>query len=114
MAGYENFLEDSAQIEKEILRRGVVLNIDRSDEVQLHALASEALDHLNEAARIPVREPVDYEQLAKTDLFGLAGVMLTMMAASARRGVQSHGGPAWKAFAKALWSEAQRRGLVSE
>ncbi len=114
MAGYQNFLEDSEQIEKEILRRGVVLNIDWSDEVQLHALASEALDHLDEAARISVHEPVDYEQLAKADLFGLVGVMLTMMAESARRGVQTHGGPVWKAFAKVLWSEATRRGLVSD
>lgn len=113
MAGYQNFLEDAEQIEKEIMRRCIVLNIDWTDEVQLHALASEALDHLGDAARIPVELPVDYEQLAKADLFGLAGVMLTMMAESARRGIQSHGGPVWKAFAKALWSEAERRGLTS-
>lgn len=114
MSGYQNFLEDSEQIEKELVRRGIVLNIDWSDELQLRALASEALDHVTDAAKIPVDQPVDYEHLAKADLFGLAGVMLKMMAESARHGVQTHGGPVWKAFAKILWSEAERRGLTGE
>jgi hypothetical protein len=35
--------------------------------------------------------------------------MLKTMAESADHGLQSHGGEAWKAFAKALWTEAALR-----
>jgi hypothetical protein len=52
---------------------------------------------------------VDYKLLAKVDLFGLAGIMLKTMEESASTGIMSHGGGAWKAFAKALWAEKEFR-----
>jgi hypothetical protein len=57
----------------------------------------------------PVTGPVDARLMGKMDLFGLAGIMLRTMEESATVGVESHGGPAWKAFARALWNEAKSR-----
>ena len=35
--------------------------------------------------------------------------MLRTMEESAGVGLKSHGGPVWKVFGRALWSEAQQR-----
>jgi hypothetical protein len=44
--------------------------------------------------------------MAKAELFSVAALMLRVMEKSAaNEGVISHGGPAWKAFARALWAE---------
>ena len=42
-------------------------------------------------------------------LFGLANLMLRTMEESAGVGIESHGGPVWKAFGRALWAEAAVR-----
>lgn len=106
MAGYENYDESTREIEYEIERKGIVLGIDWSDEHQVRTLAREALNHLQEDLKTAASNPHDYRLRAKIDLFGLAGIMLKTMAESADNGIQSHGGTAWKAFAKALWAEA--------
>ncbi|NJD24867.1 MAG: hypothetical protein FIB06_05620 [Betaproteobacteria bacterium] len=109
MTGFENYRADTGEIEKEIERKGVVLGVDWSDEVQVRALAREALDHLQEDVRIVASGTVDRKLLAKVDLFGLAGIMLKTMEESASIGIESHGGDAWKAFARALWAEQELR-----
>ncbi len=109
MAGFENYGEQAREIEQEIERKGIMLGIDWNDEVQVRALAREALDHANGETHIPATGPVDYKLMAKLDLFGLAGIMLKTMEESATIGVESHGGTAWKAFAKALWAELKMR-----
>lgn len=105
MAGFEHYAADTQEIELEIQRRGIVLGIDWNDEMQVRALAREALSHAPQKSGIPTSAPVDYRLMAKLDLFGLAGLMLKTMEESATVGIESHGGPAWKAFAKALWTE---------
>ena len=109
MVGFENYAKDTAEIESEIVRKGIALGLDWSNEAEVRALAHEALNHLAEGITMSASEPVDYKRMAKIDLFGLAGIMLKTMEESADYGFQSHGGPAWKAFAKALWVEAQLR-----
>ena len=109
MAGFEDYARDTREIELEIERRGIALRIDWQDEVQVRALAREALAHSADDARLAAANPGDYRLLAKVDLFGLAGIMLKTMEESARQGIESHGGAAWKAFARALWAEAQLR-----
>ena len=47
MAGFENYGADTVEIELEIERKGIVLGVDWSDEVQVRALAREALNHLH-------------------------------------------------------------------
>lgn len=109
MAGFENYGADTGEIELEIERKGIVLGVDWSDEVQVRALAREALDHLQKDITIATSGQLDYKLLAKVDLFGLAGMMLKTMEESASIGMESHGGDAWKAFAKALWAEKELR-----
>jgi hypothetical protein len=47
--------------------------------------------------------------MAKVELFGLAALMLKTMTESATRGFETHGGTAWKSFARALWAEKALR-----
>lgn len=109
MAGFENYDRNTREIEQEIERKGVALGIDWSDEAQVRELAREALDHLAEDLKLAASSPVDHRLMAKVDLFGLAALMLRTMEESAEVGFESHGGPAWKALARALWAEAQLR-----
>lgn len=109
MSGFENFGRSTSEIEHEIERKGFVLGIDWQNEVQVRALAREALNHHAAEVKLDVAKPIDHQQLAKLDLFGLAGVMLRTMEESAEQGFESHGGEAWKAFARALWKEAELR-----
>lgn len=109
MAGYENYMEDTQEIELEIERKGIALGIDWSDEVQVRELAREALDYSPDDTHLKASAPPDHKLLAKIDLFGLAGLMLRTMEESAGVGIESHGGVAWKAFARALWAEVALR-----
>lgn len=109
MAGFENYAENAREIELEIERKGVVLGIDWSNDAQVRGLAREALDPKTKEIKISSSGPLDYKLMAKLDLFGLAAIMLRTMQESADVGVESHGGVAWKAFAKALWAEADYR-----
>lgn len=106
MAGFEFFGEETQALEKEIVRMGIALGIDWSDEAQVRALAREALSdgakNIKESAKHQ-----DYTVMAKAELFGLAALMLKIMEKSADEGVMMHGGPAWKSFARALWAETK-------
>jgi len=102
MSGFENYSREARDIEHEIETKGVILGIDWNDDAQVRELAREALDcKLGEYNR----EPDDPRDRARLDLFGLAQLMLTVMKESAADGVHSHGGAAWKSFARALWAE---------
>ena len=109
MAGFENYQEATRKIEDEIEHMGVALGIDWSDEAQVRALAREALDHSQDRIREAAASPDDHQLGAKVTLFGLASLMLRTMEESAGVGIESHGGPVWKAFGRALWLEAQQR-----
>ncbi len=112
MAGFENYAQDTKDIELEIERKGVALGIDWKNEEAVRALAREALDFSSttEDARKIDATHLDYTRLAKLELFGLAGLMLrTMQDSAADAGFESHGGDAWKAFARALWAERKLR-----
>lgn len=107
MAGFENYEQDTKDIELEIERRGVALGIDWQDDKQVRALAREAIEHLASDLKLAATSPIDYALLAKVELFGLAALMLRTMQESASVGFETHGGDAWKAFARALWAEAK-------
>ena len=109
MTGFENYEKETSEIELEIERKGIILGINWQDEVQVRALAHEALCHLADDMKIAMSNPIDRNMLAKVELFGLAALMLRTMQESAGVGIESHGGVAWKAFGKALFAEAQSR-----
>ena len=109
MAGFENYEEATRKIEHEIERMGVALGIDWSDEAQVRELAREALEHSLDRIHQAAANPDDQQLGAKVTLFGLANLMLRTMEESAGVGLESHGGPVWKVFGRALWAEAQNR-----
>jgi hypothetical protein len=104
MPAFENYIREAEEIEREITRRGLVLGIDWTDEVQVHTLAREALDYRHPEHIIVDRG--DTKARAKIEIFGLAQLMLTVMRQSADEGMFTHGGDVWKALARALWQEA--------
>ncbi len=105
MPGFENYRGDAEAIEREIVRMGLVLGVDWNDVGAVRQLAREALGvHRSEAARDGAAR--DTRAAAKLELFALAQLMMTVMRQSADDGLHTHGGPAWKALAKALWQES--------
>jgi len=102
MSGFENYSREALQIEHEIETKGVILGIDWDDAVQVRELARQALDCKLGAIDCDPDEPQDR---ARLELFGLAQLMLTVMKESAEQNFHTHGGKAWKAFARALWAE---------
>lgn len=109
MPTFENYAREAQEIEREIVRKGLVLGIDWEDEAQVRLLAREALACRNMDDN-PDCRPDDPRALAKIELFGLAQLMHTVMRQSADEGMQTHGGAAWKALARALWQEGKTAG----
>lgn len=105
MPGFENYRGDAADIEREIVRKGLVLGIDWSDAAAVRQLAREALE-CHRFANEGRRHAADPRAAAKLELFALAQLMMTVMRQSADEGLHTHGGPAWKALARALWQES--------
>lgn len=102
---FENYAEEAREIEHAIIRHGIALGIDWDDEIAVRALAREALAyHPNEATKVSRGDTAQWR--SKLELFGLAQLMLQVMAESAAEHIETHGGPVWKAFARALWQES--------
>ena len=106
MPSFENYSREAQEIEREIIRKGLVLGVDWEDEAQVRTLAREALA-CKELGNSADCRPNDTKSLARIELFGLAQLMLTVMRQSADEGMLTHGGPAWKALARALWQEEE-------
>jgi hypothetical protein len=105
MASFENYAEEAQRIEREIVRHGIVLGIDWDDDVAVRALAREALAcHPGSGQSDCISDAP--EKRAKLEIFGLTQLMLKVMTESAGENMETHGGPAWKAFARALWRES--------
>jgi hypothetical protein len=106
MTAFENYGREASQLELEIVRKGIALGIDWGDTAAVDALAREALDFK------PGLHSIDHDDLrqrARYELFGLANLMLKVMAESAQEQMLSHGGTAWKAFGGALWRAWQEK-----
>jgi len=106
MSGFENYGREARQIGHEIETKGVILGIDWNDDVQVRELARQAFDCKLGAVDCEPDEPLDR---ARPELFGLAQLMLTVMKESADQDLHTHGGPVWKALARALWAEHELR-----
>jgi hypothetical protein len=105
MATFENYADEALRIEREIVRSGIVLGIDWNDDVAVRTLAREALAcHPGSGQTDCMSDSPEHR--AKLAIFGLAQLMLKVMTESAGENMETHGGPAWKAFARALWRES--------
>jgi len=103
MPNFEHYAEEARRIEQEIVRLGIALGIDWGDEVAVRALARRALAYRPDE---PDNTLDALERRTRLELFGLAQLMLNVMAQSAEEGMETHGGPVWKAFGRALWLES--------
>ena len=108
MSGFAHFARDAIELEREILKRGILLGIDWNDAPAVRQLAREALaggaSHTDELAH-----RADIRERARGELFALSVLMLRVMQESAAIGVHTHGGPVWKAFGRALIEEQAQR-----
>ncbi|BAL26505.1 hypothetical protein [Azoarcus sp. KH32C] len=105
MSGFEHFSRDASELEREIFKRGMLLDLDWSDRGAMRALAREALQGGAEHTQALLADP-DPRLRARGELFALGVLMLRVMEESADTGVHTHGGTAWKAFGSALIEEA--------
>lgn len=105
MVGFENYGAEARGIEEAIARKGLLLGIDWSNEAQVRQLAREALECRLDPDH-PECQSTDATTRARIELFGLAQLMLKVMAQSAGEGIHTHGGPVWKALGRALWIES--------
>jgi hypothetical protein len=108
MPAFEHYATEVAQLETEIARKGVILGIDWDNESQLRKLARQALSCHDDTIQLDCN-PASAEGIAKLELFGLAQLMLKVMEQAAGDNRDVHGGPVWKAFARALWAEHEGR-----
>lgn len=106
MSGFENYAAEAQALETEIRRMGIALGVDWSDQVQVRALAREAVTKGRDEVIAAARSG-DRLALTKVELFGLAELMLKTMTESANEGFLTQGGPVWKAFGQALWEESR-------
>lgn len=108
MPEFEDYAAEARQIEQEIIRKGVILGIDWDNAAAVRGLARQALARHDETLPLGVSLSSP-EGMAKMELFGLAQVALKVMKQSTDDNRFTHGGPAWKSFAQALWAEYQSR-----
>ena len=113
MAGFENYSREVADLEREIIRRGLVLGLDWNDEAAIRLLARDALDCRLADGQAGCDPESDPRSLAKLELFGLAQLMIKVMGECAADGMEVHGGPVWKIFGGALWRERGMRESVT-
>lgn len=109
MSGFEHFSRDACELEREILKRGVLLELDWDNRASMRRLAREALEGGADHTQALLADP-DPRLRARGELFALGVLMLRVMEESADTGVHTHGGSAWKAFGRALIEEAQAEG----
>ncbi|MDR1463364.1 MAG: hypothetical protein LBI68_09570 [Azoarcus sp.] len=106
MSGFGHYERTAAELEDEILTRGVLLGLDWANQIQVRALASEALD-CTSGQRLAMLQSLDWRIKAKGELFALSTLMLDIMRQSAQTGVQVPDVGIWKIFARALADVSQ-------
>lgn len=107
MSGFGHYSRTAQELEREIIKRGIVLGVDWEDAATVRALAREALSCTTQCRLDLLRHP-DQAQRRKGELFALSELMLHTMRQSALIGIHTSGGPVWKAFGRALYEEAER------
>lgn len=105
MSGFGHYARTAQQVEREMIRRGVVMGLDWTDAAEVRALAREVLS-CTSACRLELLRDPDRIRRSKGELFALSELMLDTMRQSAGIGVHTSGGPVWKAFGHALYEEA--------
>ena len=103
MSQTENHWAEVANIELELQRYMIALNLDWHDDAAMTQLAAESKDFGpgNANAAYASNDPT---RITKAKLFGLVAMMLQTMQSAANDNRDVHGGELWKAFAKHLYT----------
>ncbi len=104
MSGFGHYSRTADELEREILKRGIAIGIDWDDPSRMRDLARRALSCTPTCMMKLLRSPQRQDKLTG-ELFALSELMLQNMRQSAEIGFETHGGPAWKAFGRALNEE---------
>ncbi|MDX9716473.1 MAG: hypothetical protein RBT67_03805 [Thauera sp.] len=104
MSGFGHYTRTADELEREIVKRGIAIGVDWQDQARMRDLARQALSCSSDCMMKLLRSPVRQEKLTG-ELFALSELMLENMRQSAEMGLHTHGGPAWKAFGRALNEE---------
>lgn len=105
MNGFAHFSRTATELESELVKLGIALEIDWDDPARVRQLAREALQGGARHTQALLESP-DPDQALKGELFALSVLMLRTMEDSAEVGIHTHGGPVWKAFGRALLEES--------
>jgi hypothetical protein len=103
MSQIQNHWDEAAHIEAELLRYMMVLGLDWHDEAAMMQLAAECKRFSPEQAQAAYAAH-DQTLISKAKLFALASTMMRTMEIGAHDNRDVHGGAAWKAFGKYLYS----------
>ncbi len=101
MSGFGHYSRTADELEREILKRGIAIGIDWDDPTRMRDLARRALSCTPTCMMKLLRSPQRQDKLTG-ELFALSELMLQNMRQSAEIGFETHGGPAWNAFGRAL------------
>ena len=107
MSGFGHYARTALELEREIFKRGLMIGLDWRDPATMRALAHEALTCTSDC-RLGLLHHQDAKERGRGELFALSEMMLDTMRQSAQIGVHTQGGPAWKAFGRALYEESER------
>jgi len=103
MSQTENHWDEIVQIETELMRHMIALNIDWHDESAMIQLATECKNFGPVDAHAVYAEN-DRQQITKAELFGLVSIMIRTMESAALDQRDVHGGEVWKALGKHLYT----------
>jgi hypothetical protein len=101
MSGFGHYERTAAELENAIVTRGILLGLDWTDQVQVRALAREALDCTPEK-RLAMLRASDRRMKATGELFAFSTLMLDIMRQSAQAGARIPDAGVWKIFAQTL------------
>ncbi len=110
MSGFGHYTRTADELEREIVKRGIAIGLDWDDRAALHALARQALSCTPDCMMGLLRSP-DRRKKLTGELFALSELMFQNMRQSAETGLETHGGPAWKALGRALYEEYDAGGV---
>ena len=102
MSQIEDHKTETSLIERELMRKMLVLGLDWHDSATMKKLASECKAFGPEQAQA-VFALNGGEAKIKAEIFVLASLMMKTMANAANEGREVHGGEVWKAFGKHLY-----------
>ncbi|MDR2032015.1 MAG: hypothetical protein LBP86_07150 [Azoarcus sp.] len=101
MSGFGHYERSAAELEREIVIRGIMIGLDWGNPPQIHALAREALS-CSPAQRLALLRSPDRKKKAMGELFAFSALMLDIMRQGAGAGVRVPGGKVWDIFERAL------------